>query len=74
MIRLQQMRIDALLSAEQLGDAAGVSGNAIRRVERTGRASLAVLEKLAAYFEVAPSSLLLEARDPGAMSGAGAAA
>jgi transcriptional regulator with XRE-family HTH domain len=59
-IRLQQLRLDSLLSVEDLARKAGVSGGAIRRLEaEKGIAQIGTLEKLSKHFGVRPSELLL---------------
>lgn len=60
MNRLEQLRLDALLSREQLAAEAGVSGRTIGRLEQGKGAHVATLGKLADYFSVKPSELLRE--------------
>lgn len=47
MTRLEQMRIDHGLTAEELGAKAGVHGGTIRRIEAGKRATPGTLHKLA---------------------------
>lgn len=62
MIRLQQLRLDAGLSINDLAAEARVGRLTIRRIEDTGKAvHVAPLHKLAAHFGVAPSELLAPA-------------
>lgn len=58
MIRLEQLRLDALLTPEQLADVTGVSGATIRRLEKGQGAQVATLAKLSTYFAVPASELL----------------
>lgn len=60
MKRLEQLRVDARMTPEQLGEAAGVHGGTIRRLEAGKSARIATLGKLADYFKVAPSELLAD--------------
>jgi len=60
MIRLEKLRLDARMTPEQLGEAAGVHGGTIRRLEAGKSARVATLGKLADFFEVAPSELLAD--------------
>lgn len=62
MKRLEQMRIDARLTPEQLGERAGVAGMTIRRLERGEKARVSTLAKLADALggDVQPSELLRE--------------
>jgi transcriptional regulator with XRE-family HTH domain len=65
MTRLQQLRVDALMTPEDLGDATGVSPRTIRRRLEDGRgARIETLRKLARHFEVPASELLAPARPP----------
>jgi transcriptional regulator with XRE-family HTH domain len=60
--RLEQLRIDAGLSRLVLGEKAGVYHGTIRRLEEGGKlVQVAPLAKLAAYFDVPASELLLPA-------------
>lgn len=57
--RLEQLRVDARLTPEVLGEKAGVSPNTIRRIENGYGAQVATLGKLADCFPgVQPSELL----------------
>jgi transcriptional regulator with XRE-family HTH domain len=57
--RLEQLRLDALLTPEALSQDTGVSPRTIRRLEKDGHgAQVATLGKLAARFDVKPSELL----------------
>ena len=60
MNRLEQLRLDALLTREQLANETGVSGRTIGRLEQGKGAHVATLGKLASYFAVKPSELLRE--------------
>lgn len=61
MIRLRQLRLDALLTVDDLAEKAGVSGKTIRRLEDGKGARMESLARLSTYFEVPASSLLVEA-------------
>lgn len=61
MTRLEQLRLDARLTAEQLGAAARVHPRTVYRIERGRGARVSTLDKLAAYFDVPPSDLQREA-------------
>lgn len=62
MIRLQQLRLDAGLSINDLAAEAKVGRLTIRRIEESGQAvHVAPLHKLAARFGVKPSELLMPA-------------
>lgn len=54
---LRELRFNAGLSPEQLGEKAGVSGHTIRRLEAGGRPRPAIAKKIADHFEVTPSDL-----------------
>ena len=58
MTRLEQLRVDALLSPEALGEVAGVSGGAIRRIEEGRSPHMETLRKLSEHFAIPPSELL----------------
>lgn len=60
MTRLEKLRLDARMTPEQLGEAAGVHGGTIRRLEAGKGARIATLGKLADYFKVQPSELLVD--------------
>lgn len=57
MTRLEQLRIDACLTPEQLGAEAGLAGMTVRRIEAGERTTPKTLGKLARYFEVRASEL-----------------
>lgn len=61
MTRLEQLRLDAALTPEQLGELAGVSGRTVRRIEAGKDGRVESLKKLAAYFDVPASDLVREA-------------
>jgi transcriptional regulator with XRE-family HTH domain len=69
-ILLEQLRMDALLTPEQLAEkieqhptiTGEVSGRTIRRIEEGGRARLSSLAPLAEFFEVRPTELLRDVR------------
>jgi transcriptional regulator with XRE-family HTH domain len=71
--RLEQLRIDALLSREQLAAECGVSDRTIARLEQGRGAQVATLGKLASFFKVKPSELLRDV-ELGAGSGKAKAA
>lgn len=58
MRRLEQLRLDARLTPEELGERCDVTGMTVRRLEAGKRARVDTLGKLADYFEVRPSELL----------------
>ena len=58
MTRLEQLRVDALLTPEQLSELTGVHGGTIRRIESGKGAQIVTLAKLSTYFEVPASELL----------------
>lgn len=58
--RLEQLRLDALLTPEQLGEKTGVAGNTIRRLEAGKSARVSTLARLSTYFAVSASELLRE--------------
>ena len=60
MIRLEQLRVDALLTPEQLGEEVGLAGGTIRRMEQGNGARVSSLAKLAKRFDVPASDLLRE--------------
>jgi transcriptional regulator with XRE-family HTH domain len=66
MIRLQQLRLDAGLSPQRLGELAGVSDDTIRSIERrlNTNPQVATLTALAAIFGARPSELLMDALPP----------
>jgi transcriptional regulator with XRE-family HTH domain len=64
MTRLQQLRLDAGLTLAQLEEMTGVSKQTLSNLENGRGAHPATLKALGDYFEVRPSSLLFEARDP----------
>lgn len=68
MNRLEQLRTDAKLTPEQLGAAAHVAGETVRRIERGKRAFPSTLGKLADYFGVPASDLQREALPVSALS------
>jgi len=59
-IRLEQLRLDARMTPEDLGTKSGVAPNTIRRIESGRGAHVATLGKLADALEVNPSELLQE--------------
>jgi transcriptional regulator with XRE-family HTH domain len=64
-IRLEQMRLDRRLTPEQLAEEAGVSARTIRRIEAVELAPRdATVWKLADFFDVPPSVLLMPAIAP----------
>jgi DNA-binding XRE family transcriptional regulator len=62
MIRLEQLRVDALMTPEELGAAADVSPRTIRRLEDGRGARIDTLRKLARHFDVPASELLAPVR------------
>jgi len=64
--RLEQLRIDASLTPDELADQVGMAGNTIRRLEAGQRARVSTLTRLAAFFGVRASELLLDAEDAAA--------
>lgn len=58
MIRLQQLRLDAHLTPEQLAAATGVAAATIRRLESGHGGQVATLGRLADHFGVRASELL----------------
>jgi transcriptional regulator with XRE-family HTH domain len=64
--RLEQLRLDALMTHLELQTATGVAIRTIRNIERgeTDRPQLDTLRKLAGYFNVPASELLLPAIPP----------
>lgn len=65
MTRLEQLRLDALLTPEQLGQMCKVSGRQIRRIEAgdVGRVRMSTLAKLSTHFAVPASELLGPVRE-----------
>lgn len=62
MTRLEQARLDRLLSTEKLGELANVTGDTIRDLESGKRvARVDTLGKLAKVLDLKPSELLLPA-------------
>lgn len=62
MTRLEQARLDARLTVEQLAEISGVSPRTIRRLEEGAGGHVATLGKLAdALDDVRPSELLQDA-------------
>lgn len=61
MIRLEQLRVDAKLTPEELGKLAGVAGMTVRRIEDGKPAFPSTLGKLADFFNVPASDLTREA-------------
>ena len=59
MTRLEQLRVDAHLTPEELGEATGISGMTIRRLEKGHKAHVKTLARLSTYFAVPASQLLL---------------
>lgn len=55
--RLEQLRLDAGLTPQELGAQVGIAGQTIRRIESGNRAHPATLFKLAQRFDVPASSL-----------------
>lgn len=66
MTRLEQLRIDARLTPEELGARCGVSGVTIRNLEKGRRARVETLGKIADYFSVRPSEVLSPAAEDAA--------
>jgi transcriptional regulator with XRE-family HTH domain len=65
MNRLQQLRLDRGLSLNELAAECRVGRNTIARIEQDGTAiHIEPLSKLAAFFGVPASSLLMPALDP----------
>lgn len=60
MTRLEQLRLDRLLSPEQLAKETGLHADTIRDLEarRVERPRVSTLRALAEFFEVPPSQLL----------------
>lgn len=58
MIRLQQLRLDALLTIDALAEQTGLAPNTIRRLEQGRGAQMATLARLSTFFEEPASSLL----------------
>lgn len=58
MIRLQQKRLDAFLTVDELAEKAGVSPKTIRNLEEGRGARVETLKKLSETLKVAPSELL----------------
>lgn len=61
MIRLEQLRLDARMTPDDLGAKVGITGRAIRYIEAEGRTSTKTLWALADELNVKPSELLLPA-------------
>lgn len=61
MNRLQQLRLDALLTAEDLAGQVGVSAKTIYNLEAGKGARITTLKALATHFKVPASTLLLPA-------------
>jgi transcriptional regulator with XRE-family HTH domain len=57
MTRLEQLRIDARLTPEELGELCGVSGVTIRNLEKGKRARVDTLGKIADHFGIRPSEV-----------------
>lgn len=58
MIRLQQLRLDALLTVDQLAEKCELSAKTIYRLEEGRGARIDTLRKLSTFFEVPASDLL----------------
>lgn len=56
-LTLAQLRFDAGLTPEELGEEVGVAGRTIRRIEDGHRPGPAVAKKLADRFQIKPSDL-----------------
>lgn len=56
-MKLAELRFNQGLSPEQLGEAVGVAGQTVRRVEAGARPTPAIAKKLADHFEVQPSDI-----------------
>ena len=61
MTRLEQLRVDAGLTPEQLAERVGVSNRTICRLERGHSGRIRTLRLLADFFEVPASDLTREA-------------
>jgi transcriptional regulator with XRE-family HTH domain len=62
MTRLEQLRIDRLLSRRELAKETGVSVGTIRRIEeQEGGIQIATLRKLVDFFEVSATEMLGDA-------------
>jgi transcriptional regulator with XRE-family HTH domain len=64
--RLEQLRIDARLTPEELGVQCGVSGVTIRNLEKGRPARVKTLGKIADYFSIRPSEVLAPVIDESA--------
>jgi transcriptional regulator with XRE-family HTH domain len=71
-IRLEQLRLDARMTPEELGAKVGMTGRGIRYIESSGSTSAKTLWKLADALDVKPSELLLPAVPPESSRGAAA--
>lgn len=60
MILLEKLRVDALLTPEQLGERVGLAGGTIRRIEQGKGAHMGTLRKLVDWARVPASELLQE--------------
>lgn len=60
MTRLEQLRIDSLLTPEELGERVGLSGRQIRNIEegKTRQPRMSTLARLSTHFAVPASELL----------------
>lgn len=63
MIRLTQLRFDAGLSPEELGELAEVSGMTVRRIERGESTTAGTAKKIADKLEVSVTEMLAEVRE-----------
>lgn len=72
MLRLEQLRLDAGMTREQLGARAGISNKTIGRAEQGAGARVDTLVKLAEALDARPSELLLPAAPPEHRTGAAA--
>jgi transcriptional regulator with XRE-family HTH domain len=64
MTRLEQLRIDRVLTPEQLAEATDTSARTIRRIEKRQSTNLRTLGALGKYFDVRPSELLDDVSSP----------
>lgn len=55
---LRRQRLQRLLTPDELGDAAGVAGSTVSRIERGGVASLRIIRKLTEALECKPEELI----------------
>lgn len=62
MTRLEQLRLDRLMTPEELAKDAKVGAATVRRLERGHGAQIETLRKLSEFFDVPASELLGPAR------------